>query len=32
LGGMLSVIFAPFIIFYFLNMIFPAFMSDDEAH
>ncbi len=32
LGGALSVIVAPFIIFYFLNMIFPAFMSDDEAH
>jgi Ni/Fe-hydrogenase subunit HybB-like protein len=32
LGGMLSVIVTPFIIFYFLNMIFPAFMSDDEAH
>jgi len=32
LGGMLSVIFTPFIIFYFLNMIFPAFMTDDEAH
>lgn len=32
LGGALSVIVTPFIIFYFLNMIFPAFMSDDEAH
>ncbi len=32
LGGMLSVIVTPFIIFYFLNMIFPAFMSDDELH
>jgi Ni/Fe-hydrogenase subunit HybB-like protein len=32
LGGMLTVIFAPFIIFYFLNMIFPAFMSDKNSH
>jgi len=32
LGGALSVIVTPFIIFYFLNMIFPAFMSDDEAN
>ncbi len=32
LGGMLAVIFTPFIIFYFLNMIFPAFMTDDESH
>jgi predicted membrane protein len=32
LGGAISVIVTPFIIFYFLNMIFPAFMSDDEAH
>ncbi len=32
LGGMLAVIVTPFIIFYFLNMIFPAFMSDDELH
>ena len=32
LGGMLAVIFSPFIIFYFLNMIFPAFMTDDETH
>lgn len=32
LGGALSVMVTPFIIFYFLNMIFPAFMSDDEAH
>ena len=32
LGGALSVIVTPFIIFYFLNMIFPAFMSDEEAH
>jgi Ni/Fe-hydrogenase subunit HybB-like protein len=31
-GGMLAVIFSPFIIFYFLNMIFPAFMTDDETH
>ena len=32
LGGMLAVIFTPFIIFYFLNMIFPAFITDDESH
>ncbi len=32
LGGMLSVIVTPFIIFYFLNMIFPAFMTDNESH
>ena len=32
LGGALLVIFTPFVIFYFLNMIFPAFMTDDEAH
>ena len=32
LGGALSVMVTPFIIFYFLNMIFPAFMSDEEAH
>ncbi|MDH3997352.1 MAG: polysulfide reductase NrfD [Desulfuromonadales bacterium] len=30
--GALTVIITPFVIFYFLNMIFPAFMSDDEAH
>jgi len=32
LGGAISVIVTPFIIFYFLNMVFPAFMTDDEAH
>lgn len=32
LMGALLVITTPFVIFYFLNMIFPAFMSDDEAH
>jgi hypothetical protein len=30
--GALTVITTPFVIFYFLNMIFPAFMSDDDAH
>jgi Ni/Fe-hydrogenase subunit HybB-like protein len=32
LGGALLVIFTPFVIFYFLNMIFPAFMDDKSAH
>jgi len=32
LGGALLVIFTPFVIFYFLNMIFPAFMEDKSAH
>jgi predicted membrane protein len=33
LGGALLVITTPFVIFYFLNMIFPAFMeSKDESH
>jgi Ni/Fe-hydrogenase subunit HybB-like protein len=32
LGGALLVIFTPFVIFYFLNMIIPAFMEDKEAH
>ena len=32
LGGAMLVIFTPFVIFYFLNMIFPAFMTEDEAH
>jgi len=33
LGGVLLVFSAPFVIFYFLNMIFPAFYnSDDKAH
>ena len=32
LAGAMLVIFTPFVIFYFLNMIFPAFMTDDEAH
>jgi predicted membrane protein len=31
LGGFLLVMGAPFVIFYFLNMIFPAFM-EDKAH
>ncbi len=32
LGGALLVIFTPFVIFYFLNMIFPAFMESKEHH
>lgn len=32
LGGALLVITTPFVIFYFLNMIFPAFMEDKSAH
>lgn len=32
LGGALMVIITPFVIFYFLNMIFPAFMEDKSAH
>jgi len=32
LGGALSVIVTPFVIFYFLNMIVPAFMEDKDAH
>ena len=32
LFGALLVIVTPFIIFYFLNMIFPAFKEDKEAH
>ncbi|WP_026362146.1 NrfD/PsrC family molybdoenzyme membrane anchor subunit [Geopsychrobacter electrodiphilus] len=32
LGGALLVAATPFVIFYFLNMIFPAFYNDDEAH
>jgi len=32
LGGVLLVFATPFVIFYFLNMIFPAFYSDDDAH
>ena len=32
LVGMLAVFATPFIIFYFLNMIFPAFMEDKEVH
>ncbi|MEJ2492614.1 MAG: polysulfide reductase NrfD [Desulfuromonadales bacterium] len=32
LGGAILVCVSPFIIFYFLNMIFPAFMADKEAH
>ena len=30
--GALSVIVTPFVIFYFLNMIVPAFMEDKDAH
>jgi len=32
LAGASLVMVTPFIIFYFLNMIFPAFMTDEEAH
>ena len=32
LMGALMVCVTPFVIFYFLNMILPAFMTDDEAH
>ena len=32
LGGALLVVFTPFVIFYFLNMIFPAFMESKETH
>lgn len=32
LGGALTVLATPFIIFYFLNMIFPAFLEDKTAH
>jgi len=32
MGGVLLVFATPFVIFYFLNMIFPAFYNDDEAH
>ena len=32
LGGVLLVGGAPFVIFYFLNMIFPAFYSEEEPH
>jgi len=32
LGGSLLVGITPFVIFYFLNMIFPAFITDKEAH
>jgi len=32
LVGMLAVFATPFIIFYFLNMIFPAFIEDNESH
>jgi len=31
-GGSIMVFTAPFVIFYFLNMIFPAFMTDKDAH
>ncbi len=32
LGGALLVAVTPFVIFYFLNMIFPAFYTEEEAH
>lgn len=32
LGGALLVITTPFVIFYFLNMIFPAFMESKDSH
>jgi len=32
LGGALLVITTPFVIFYFLNMIIPAFLEDKDAH
>jgi predicted membrane protein len=32
LGGALLVMATPFVIFYFLNKIFPAFMKEEEAH
>jgi len=32
LGGALLVMATPFVIFYFLNMIFPAFMEEKSAH
>ena len=32
LFGLLAVFATPFIIFYFLNMVIPAFMEDTEAH
>jgi Ni/Fe-hydrogenase subunit HybB-like protein len=32
LGGVVLVFSAPFVIFYFLNMIFPAFYDGDEEH
>jgi len=32
LGGATLVMVTPFVIFYFLNMIFPAFMTEDESH
>jgi Ni/Fe-hydrogenase subunit HybB-like protein len=32
LGGALLVITTPFVIFYFLNMVVPAFMEDKDAH
>jgi len=32
LMGALSVIITPFILFYFINMIVPAFMEDKDAH
>jgi len=32
LGGAMLVMATPFVIFYFLNMIFPAFMEEKSAH
>jgi len=32
LMGALTVLITPFVIFYFVNMIFPAFLEDREAH
>ncbi len=32
LFGALTVIITPFVIFYFLNMVIPAFMEDKDAH
>jgi len=31
-GGAAMVLFAPFVIFYFLNMLFPAFLEDHQEH
>ncbi len=32
LGGAIMVMITPFVIFWFLNKIFPAFMKEEEAH